>query len=305
MSGKAIGEVSLVRRAVFWDYLELTKPELTGLSVVTAMCGYYLGASAVELASLVWTAAGTILVGGGAGALNQLMEKRYDAMMKRTERRPLPSGRLEAGEVAIFGTLMSIAGVLILLLALNTITAVLGVLTLLSYLFVYTPSKRITRHSTLIGAVPGALPPVMGWTAATGTLTMGGWILFAILFLWQIPHFLALAWMYRKDYARAGYRVLTVLDDRGKHTGIYILAACVLLIPASLSAAVFDVAGWWYGAGAILLSAAFLLPSVRFLLAAHGTISHAAQANRFSRHVFFGSLLYLPALMVFMIVDKI
>ncbi len=292
-------------RSKILDYAELMKPELTGLSVLTALCGFYLASTTVDILLLLWTAVGTLLVGGGAGALNQLFERDYDSMMKRTERRPLPAGRLTPRNVLWFGITLSLVGLLVLFVAVNTLAGILGAATLGSYLFVYTPSKRITPHATLVGAIPGALPPVIGWAAASGTIAAGGWILFGILFFWQMPHFLSLAWLYRKDYARAGYRLLTVLDADGTRTSRHILLHCAILLPVSLAATLVGMTGWMYAIGALLLGTGFL--SVSFIFQKHvgAASSDPLKANKSSRQIFFASLLYLPALMFLMTVDKI
>ena len=191
------------------DYWAMTKPEVNFLIAITTAVGFYLGASApLAWASLLNTVIGTILVASGAGALNQWMEYRFDANMRRTARRPVAAGRIAPIRALIFGALVALAGVAYLLLTANRLTSLLAVGTLASYLFLYTPSKRITPLCTLIGAVPGAIPPLIGWAAARGSLDPQAWLLFAIVFLWQFPHFMAIAWMYREDYARAGYLVL-------------------------------------------------------------------------------------------------
>ncbi|HEX9080463.1 MAG TPA: heme o synthase, partial [Desulfuromonadaceae bacterium] len=202
-----------IERSRLMDYLTLTKPELTFLSVLTALAGYFLGAGlSFGPVTLFHTLLGTALVGGGAGALNELIERKYDALMKRTEHRPLPSGRLSPLEAGAFGVGIALAGVAELTAFVNPLTAFLAAVTLASYLSLYTPLKRITPLATLIGAFPGALPPLMGWTAAGKGIDLWGLSLFAILFFWQMPHFLSLAWMYRRDYGRAGYRLLAVMD---------------------------------------------------------------------------------------------
>ncbi|MBI2618726.1 MAG: protoheme IX farnesyltransferase [Ignavibacteriales bacterium] len=293
-------------RSKVLDYIELTKPELTGLSVLTALCGFYLASTSVDALLLLWTALGTFLVGGGAGALNQLVERNHDALMKRTERRPLPAGRLTPSQVASFGISSALVGVALLVLVVNPLTGALGILTLVSYLFLYTPSKRFTQHSTLVGAIPGALPPVMGWTAASNEINTGTWVLFGILFFWQMPHFLSLAWMYRKDYARAGYRMLTIFDEHGIRTSRHILVHCILLVSISLAATVIGLTGWMYAAGAVILGTGFLTVSFLFLKYSQQTSGDSSmKANKSSRQIFFASLLYLPALMFLMTVDKI
>lgn len=223
-------------RSKILDYLELMKPELTSLSTLTALCGFYLATRGhFDWWLFLHTALGTLCVGGGAGALNQYMERYYDAMMKRTERRPLPSGRLNPITVLVFGTMLSIVGMFQLTFLVNPLTGFLAFITFTTYLFLYTPLKRVTPLSTFVGGIPGALPPMMGWTAVRNNITLESWVLFAILFCWQMPHFFSLAWMYRKDYSRAGFRILTVEDHSGRKTGRHILIYCLALLPVTLA----------------------------------------------------------------------
>lgn len=294
-------------RSLVVDYLELMKPELTGLSVLTALCGFYLAAGdSFDIWLFLHTLFGTVFVGGGAGALNQYMERTYDALMKRTEKRPLPAGRLFPREVFLFGILISIAGIIELTLFVNPLTGFLAFLTLTSYLFLYTPLKRVTPLATMVGGIPGALPPMMGWTAVRNEITLEAWILFAILFCWQMPHFLSLAWMYRKDYARAGFKMLTVNDVRGVRTSRQIVLFCFALIPMSLLAAVVGLTGYFYVVGALLLGIMFLVFGLLFARSAgRSTNAEIAQSNPFSRRIFFASLLYLPALLFLMTIDKV
>ncbi len=307
MNGKAkvVSKDLLASRSKLLDVIELMKPELTGLSVLTALCGYYLGTTGgIDLLGFVWTGLGTILVGGGAGALNQYLEVEYDSLMKRTERRPLPAKRLEPSTVLIFGTTISVLGILLLTMAVNLLTGLLATLTVTSYLFIYTPLKRMTPHATLIGGIPGALPPLMGWTAASGQVGIGGLVLFAILFFWQMPHFLSLAWMYKKDYARAGYRVLSVLDAEGKKTASYCLIHTIALLPASLALVLVGVSGLFYMASALVLGTLLLLYGFLFLRIAYKQ-EGMVRLNNMSRRLFFASLVYLPLLMIGMVIDKV
>lgn len=292
-------------RSKFLDYIELMKPELTSLSVLTALCGFYLGSTSFRPLEFVWVGLGTLLLGGGAGTLNQYLERNYDATMRRTERRPLPAGRLLPGQAFVFGCILSGAGLMVLLTGTNLLTATLGFATISSYLLLYTPLKRMTSASTLVGAIPGALPPVMGWTAAANSVDTGAVLLFAILFFWQMPHFLSLAWMYRKDYARAGYKMITVSDDRGTRTGSHIVLHTIILLPVSIATSFVGMTGLMYGLGAFLLGIGFLIFSFLFLkFTLHSGPAAAAKVNQYSRQLFFASLLYLPALMFLMTVDK-
>ncbi len=286
-----------VERSRLADYITLTKPELTFLSVVTALTGYYLGSGgSINSPTLLHTLIGTALVGGGAGALNQFIERRYDSMMKRTENRPLPSGRLHPVEALLFGIVISLLGVVDLFLGVNQLTAFLAAVTWASYLFLYTPLKRITSFSTFVGAIPGAIPPLMGWAAARNEVGVEAAVLFALLFVWQIPHFLSLAWMYKKDYARAGYRLLTVLDPDGNMAARQILGYTGFLVPLAVLPWTLGMFGFIYLTLALLLSLAFLAVSAR--LAFYRT-------NIAARHVFAGSLIYLPVLMAIMVIDRL
>ena len=286
-----------VERSRFLDYVSLTKPELTFLSVVTALTGYYLGAEgSLQASLLLHTLFGTALTGGGAGALNQYVERHYDGMMKRTEGRPVPAGRIHPYEALIFGMILSIVGIAELTLYTNALTGFLASVTLVSYIFLYTPLKRITPLSTVVGAFPGALPPVMGWTAARNEVTSEALILFALLFVWQIPHFLSLAWMYKKDYARAGYRLLTVIEPEGNMAARQILAYSALLVPLTILPWSLGMFGPVYLALALLLSLAFLAVSVHLV---------RVRSNVAARQVFAGSLIYLPVLMAVMVIDRL
>lgn len=302
-----IFDSSLVRiRSRVMDYVELMKPELTFLCVLTTLCGIYLGTiDHLNLWLFFNAAIGTTLVGGGAGALNQFMERHFDSEMKRTERRPLPSGRIAADDAFIFGLTISILGVMQVVFFVNVLTGVLAVLTLIIYLLVYTPLKRKTWYNTLIGGVPGALPAMAGWTAVRNEISVEAWILFAILFFWQMPHFFSLAWMYKKDYARAGYKMITVNDVHGKRTSRQILWYCLALIPASLFPTYVGMTGLIYLLGASVLGISFLLFGIYFAKFTSNTGAEAiVKTNYYSRKMFFASLVYLPILMLLMTLDK-
>jgi protoheme IX farnesyltransferase len=296
-----------VTRSKFLDYIELMKPELTSLSALTTLCGFYLATKgAFDWWLFVHTALGTLCVGGGAGALNQYMERYYDAMMKRTERRPLPAGRLNPVAVLVFGTVLSIVGMFQLTFLVNPLTGFLAFITFTTYLFLYTPLKRVTPVSTFVGGIPGALPPMMGWTAVRNEITIESWVLFAILFCWQMPHFFSLAWMYRKDYGRAGFRILTVDDHAGKKTGRQILIYCIALLPVTLAPTLLGMTGMLSVIGAVVLGIAFL--SFGIMVWRHSERPGAestAQVNFYSRRLFFASLVYLPALMILLSMDKV
>lgn len=285
------GGLVLARPKVL-DYVTLVKPELTLLSVGTTLVGYSLGASGHFMPLLFFsTFLGTAFVGGGAGALNQFIEREFDALMKRTQDRPIPAGRTSPSSALLFGAVLAVLGVAILSILVNPLTGFLACATLVTYLFLYTPLKRVTPLSTLVGAVPGAIPPVMGWTAARNTIDGPAWGLFVVLFLWQMPHFLSLAWVYRKDYERAGYRMLTVLDPEGTRSALQMLFFSAGLIPASV------ILGWSSGLnpffflGTAGIGVAFTLTSVYFL---------RLKSNRAARQVFVASILYLLAWMSFL-----
>jgi len=282
------------RMAVFG---ELIKARLTFLVLLTTLVGFYVGfRGPMDYLLMLHTLLGTMLVASGAAALNQFLERQLDARMRRTEDRPLPSGRLLPDTALMFGGFSSAAGLIDLALAVNLETSVLGAITLCSYLFIYTPLKRVTTLNTAIGAVPGALPPLMGWTAARGEINVEGWSLFAILFFWQLPHFLAIAWMYRDDYAKAGFAVLSVFDADGQRTAGQTVSHTLGLLPISLCPFLLKLAGDVYLAGALVLGLAFLWQAVQF--------PRELSARR-ARQLFYASLLYLPLLLGLMVLDKI
>lgn len=275
---------------------ELFKARLTSLVLLTTLVGFYLGQrGGMNWLLLVNTLMGTGLLACGAAALNQYLERDFDALMERTAERPLPAGLIQPQTVVVLGGVISVAGLLWLAFGANLLTAVLGAVTLISYLFIYTPLKRKTTLNTAIGAIPGALPPLMGWTAARGDLSIEGWALFAILFFWQLPHFLAIAWMYREDYARGGFVMLPLVDRDGARTGRSAVSHTLGLLPVSLSPFVFQVSGALYLFGALVLGLVFLWCAMRF----------ARQMDRLSaRRLFFASILYLPLLLGLMVFDK-
>lgn len=279
------------------DFLELTKPRITLMVLVTTLVGFYLGLKgSVPLALLSNTLLGTALVAGGASAFNMYVERDFDAMMKRTVARPLPAGRLQAREALLFALIITIAGVVYLFAFVNALTGLVATLTFASYLFVYTPLKRRTWLCTLVGAIPGALPAAMGWTAITGRLSLGAWILFAIVFLWQLPHFYAIGWIYREEYARAGFPMLPVIDSNGARTsrqaGLYIL----LLILVTAVPTIIGLAGLVYLVGALILGAIFL---------AYGLWFARLRDCTSARRLFMASIGYLPILLILLVADKI
>jgi protoheme IX farnesyltransferase len=276
---------------------DLVKLRLTSLVLFTTGIGFYAGTvGPVDFGLLFHTLLGTALVAGGASALNQFWERDLDAKMRRTEARPLPSGRLRPATALGMGLASSVLGLAYLGLAVNGLTCLLGAVTLATYLLIYTPLKTITPLNTVIGAIPGALPPLMGWTAVRGELSSAGWSLFAILFFWQLPHFLAIAWLYREDYARAGFVMLPALDPRGERTGRLAVGHVLGLLAVSLAPVVFGLAGAVYLAGALILGGLFLAAAWQF---SRGLSSDQA------RRLFYVSLVYLPAVLVLLALDKV
>ncbi len=290
----AAASVEKTRLAVF---SELIKARLTFLVLLTTLVGFYVGFSgALDWMLLLHTMLGTALVASGAAALNQFLEREHDAKMRRTEDRPLPSGRMQPNTVLLLGGASGAIGLIYLAVAVNLTTSLLGAITLGSYLFIYTPLKRVTTLNTIVGAIPGALPPLMGWTAARGEITLAGWSLFAILFFWQLPHFLAIAWIYREQYAEAGYMMLPVVDPSGHRTGRQAVSHTLGLLPVSLSPFLFHLAGPVYLCGALVLGLAYFWFALRF--------SRQLTLPR-ARGLFFASILYLPLLLGLMVLDKI
>jgi protoheme IX farnesyltransferase len=285
------------RASVFADYLELTKPRLNFLVVATSAAGYYLGsAGGIDIAAMAEAVAGTALVAGGAAVLNQLYERDTDALMRRTRMRPLPAGRVGPGDARLFGLALSAAGLLLLAARANWLSAGLACATLLTYLAIYTPMKRRTPLSTIVGAVPGALPALIGWTASHGRIDLSGAALFAIVFCWQLPHFMAIAWLYREDYSRAGFPMLPVIDPDGKRAGKQAVYWGFLLVLSSLAPTFSGLAGQAYFAIALVLGVALFWLAVRFA---------AARNEATARALFYGSITYLPLLWIVMIANKL
>jgi protoheme IX farnesyltransferase len=277
------------------DYYTLTKPEVNLLILMTTSAGYYLASRGpVRIGGLLNTLLGTLLVASGTATLNQWIERVWDGKMRRTASRPLPSGRLSSREALAFGILLSVAGGLYLLLAVNKLSALLAVSTLLSYLLVYTPLKRKTPLCTLLGAFPGAMPTLIGWAGASATITREAWFLFAILFLWQFPHFLAIALMYRDDYSHAGYHMLPVFDRDARFTRMEIVGFALVLVLATMLSLVGRAGPLaWSG---MSLAGAFLLYHVVKLAASSSTV----KASR----LLHASVLYLPVVLVIMVATK-
>ena len=276
-------------------YLSLTKPRLVLMVLVTVAVGYLLGAHGrAQPATLAMTLLGTALVAGGAGAMNQSLERTRDGLMRRTAGRALPSGRLTLGEAVSFGVLLAVLGTSLLVLGANPMAATVALITLLLYVFVYTPLKPLTSLNTVIGAIPGALPPMIGWGAATGRLGIEAWALFLIVFLWQFPHFLAIAWIYRDDYRRAGFRMLTARDERGRMTGCQAVSYALTLIPAGLLPAMVGLAGPLYFIGALILGLVYLVAAARFWMEA---------SDLTARRLLRTSFVYLPAILLLLLLN--
>jgi heme o synthase len=278
------------------DYVTLTKPRLNFLAILTTAAGFHMGKTGPWDPSLFFFAVlGAVGVAAGCGALNQVLEKDLDLRMHRTSRRPLPQGRVKPSHAFWFGMGLSLAGLAVLFLKVNELTAFLGFCALVSYLLFYTPLKKVTSLNTVVGAVPGALPPLMGWTAARDAIGPEGWTLFAVLFLWQMPHFLAIGWMYREDYARAGFPMLSVVDPKGGATGTMAVAYSLALLPVSLLPFFFRMTGPVYFWVALVLGLVLLICAV--LLARQ-------RGQRQAKGLFWCSITYLPLLFLVMVLDK-
>ena len=285
--------------AVLFDYWELTKPEINFMIVITTAAGFWMG-TAAALPSFPWmpflhTLLGTAFVASGAATLNQLIELRYDVQMRRTARRPLASGRIAPSHALWFGVLLSVLGAVYLALATNVIASLLAALTLLGYLFLYTPLKRISPLCTLVGTIPGAAPPLIGWAAARGRLDPAAWVLFAIVFLWQFPHFMSIAWMYREDYQRAGYLVLPTGESKNRFVAWQCLLPALGLFIVSAVPALRAQSGFAYFAGALVLGGIIFYCSASFAL--QRSVARA-------RQLLLVSIIYLPVLFALLVLDK-
>jgi protoheme IX farnesyltransferase len=291
------GQSLPAERTLASDLYELTKPRMNFLVVITTMVGYYMAVnSRSDWAKLVFTLVGTAMTAAGSSVFNQYMERGYDALMHRTSDRPLPSGRIRPPHAMLFGLVLSICGVGLLAAFVNALTATLGAATLLLYIAVYTPAKRYTSLCTIVGAIPGAIPPMMGITAVRGVITIEALALFAILFVWQMPHFLAIAILYRDDYARGGFRMLPVVDDSMRMTGRQIVLYSIALIPVSLMPTLIGMDGIRYGISALILGAGFL---------AFGLRCARSRERADARKLFLASIIYLPVLLIVLMIDKI
>ncbi len=296
-SAATSGEVPAAERSpsAASDYVTLTKPRLNLLVVMTTLVAYYVGRrTGAPLAELVHTVLGTTLVAAGASALNQVWERDTDKLMRRTRRRPLPDARLAVGPARWFGVALTAAGLIELWALVNPLSAMVALVTMLTYVVWYTPLKLRSSLSTIVGAIPGALPALIGWAAATNSLSLPGWALFAIVFMWQMPHFLAIAWMHRDDYARAGMPLLPVIEPDGRSTGRQAVLYAAATLPVSLLPSAVGLAGPRYLAAALVLGAIVLWLAFEFA----ATRSHAS-----ARRLFFATIIYLPLLWLVLVLD--
>ena len=282
--------------AVLTDYYELAKPSIVWLILMSTVMGCYLAVEGpFPLVQVLHALVATALLAAGTGALNQWSERDTDARMRRTQSRPIPSRRVQPRSALVYASGLTLAGLLYLLLGVNTLSFLLGICTVVAYNFVYTPLKTRTWWSTALGAFPGAVPPLLGWAALRNNLGPEGWVLFGILFLWQFPHFYAIAWMYREDYGRAGIRMLPVIEPSGESTNRQILGSAALLVPLSMVPAWMGTVASWFAIPAFLLGIGYLVYGAR--LARHGTRAHAKELLK-------ASVLYLPLLYLFLLIAK-
>jgi protoheme IX farnesyltransferase len=282
---------------LFRSYAELTKVRLTALVVVTAAVGFVMASrSPLDLPTLAWTVLGTALAAAGSMALNQVIEADRDARMERTKNRPLPGGTIGRLHALLVGLITASAGLVLLAVRVKLLTALLGLTVVLIYTLVYTPLKPRTPLCTLVGGICGAIPPMMGWTATGAGLSFGAWVLGGVLFLWQIPHFLALAWMYRDDYRRGGFRMLPVVDPSGRATGLMTVLYTLALLPVGLPAVLGGMTGWVFAAGSLVLGVGLVTLALRLA---------AFRTETVARRLFLATLAYLPLLLGLMVVDRV
>lgn len=277
-------------------FLELTKPRIAFMLVLTSAAGFYLGAKGgFDFSLFLNSVIGITLLAFGVATLNQVIERRTDALMERTMNRPLPSGKVSPAEALIFGLILTISAEIYLAVLVNPLTAALGLVVIIGYVLLYTPLKTKTSASTAIGAIPGALPPLMGWTSSANEITLGAWILFALLFLWQFPHFLAIAWMYREQYAKAKILMLPVVEPSGKLTAQQIVLFTIMLLPISITPFFIGLTGWIYLVGASVLGIWFLYESIQ---------TARAKTVEKARRLLLVSVLYLPVIFALMVFSK-
>ncbi len=280
--------------AIARDYLQLSKSRIVLMVLITCAAGYLFGADTVDGLLMVHALLGTALVAAGTNALNQYVEREHDARMHRTRTRPLPAGRITPRAALVFSSAIAVVGTVYLGLLVNWLTAALGAFTLATYIFIYTPLKRVSTLNTLIGAIPGAIPPLMGWTAATNHIGAGGWIIFGILFLWQLPHFMAISWLHREDYARGGFAMLAVRDTGGIAVARQAIFYTLALLPVSVAPSLLGLTGTVYFVGAAAAGAALLAATIRFFF---------DRGPRSARSLFMISNLYLITVMLLLVVN--
>lgn len=285
---------AISRREKLAAFFELTKPRIAFMLVLTSAAGFYLGTETFDVLLFFNTIVGILLLAFGVATLNQFIERKTDLLMDRTAKRPLPTQKVSPLEALVFGVLLCVSAEIYLAFLVNGLTAVLGLVVIVGYVLLYTPLKVKTSASTAIGAIPGAMPPLMGWTAASGEITLGAWALFALLFLWQFPHFLAIAWMYREQYAKAGILMLPVVEKEGRLTALQIVVFTVAMLPVSLAPFFLEFSGWIYLTGASLLGVWFLFTSVQ---------AARAKSIEKARRLLLVSVLYLPLIFALMVVD--
>ncbi len=291
-----IVQAAASRPGLWASYMLLTKARLSSMVLVTTAVGFILaGAPATSWLTFIWTVLGTALAAGSASAFNQILEVRLDALMHRTQRRPLVSGAMSIPHALIAATVMGAGGCIILWLGANALAASLALLTIVLYVLVYTPMKVRSSLNTIVGAIVGGIPPMIGWAAATGSLSEGAFVLGAILFAWQLPHFLALAWMYRDDYARGTFVMLPVVDRDGELTGRVVVLTSFLMLPIAFAAVLAGLAGWLYGVASILLGLILVVTAIRMYM---------LRTRSAARTVFLASIIYLPMLMGMLIADR-
>ncbi|MEA2560271.1 MAG: heme o synthase [Acidobacteriota bacterium] len=279
------------------DLKELTKPGITLMVVLTAGLGFLLAErEGISFLLLVHTLLGTALVSAGASALNQVIERETDALMRRTAQRPLPAGRMDPDVALLFGVALGVAGLAELALGVNLLTALLGAVALAGYVFVYTPLKRVSSLATIVGAIPGAIPPMMGWSAVRNEIDLAAWVLFGILFFWQMPHFLAIAWLCRDDYREAGFPMLTVSDPEGLRTARQVLLYGAVLVPVSLMPSLLGLMGSVYFVGALALGLTYLGFGIGFA---------RSRTTPGARWLMLASILYFPAVLLVMLLDRV
>lgn len=296
---ETLPDISLSRRAplaAMAAYWELTKPRLSMMAVISALLGY-LAASTGDMFALVSVFFGTALAAGGAAALNQWWEREEDALMHRTADRPLPMGKLSPQATFLFGTVLCLAGPAIVWLGSNALAGVLTAVTVVTYVLLYTPLKKLTPWSTEIGAIPGALPPLIGWVAAEGSIGWVGMFLFAVLYVWQLPHFMAISWLYREDYERSGFRMLSLYDKTGRQVSLRAVIWAVPLLALTVLAWVANESGWLFLVGGSLLSFGYLREALRMF--------SATERDKPARRLFLASIIFLPCYLILMVADRI